>query len=167
MKKLLPLFILLALSFSELSGQNYQQSAGLRIGAAGGITYRRMFSPDMSAEVMLAGQNHGSVLALLVEKHVPAVVFDNINMTFIYGAGVHAGHARYKLYDSDLFDTDDDWEYRNSFQLGVDGFASLEYLLPRYPVSFSIECKPYFEFFEADYNGLHLPVMAFGARYMF
>lgn len=167
MKRTLTLIIITLLFYTEAHCQNYQQSVGLRLGAAGGITYRRQIDAELAGEVMLLSQNHGTVLAVLIEKQKPALLFDDLNMTFIYGAGAHIGVAdRYYL----LADPEYDYHHYNghkTLQLGFDAFASFEYMLPRYPVALSLEAKPYFEFFDDNFLGFHLPVIAFGARYTF
>lgn len=145
--------------------QNYQQAAGLRLGGAGGITYRRMFDSNLGGEVMLASQNHGMNLVFLFEKQRPAILFDDLNLNFIYGAGAHIGGANLNYDHHDSYDHY--YHGYNSLQLGVDGFAAFEYLIPRYPIALSLEAKPYFEFFDDHSFGLHLFVIAFGARYTF
>lgn len=167
MKRTFTIFILTLLVISEVMSQNYKQAAGLRLGSSGGITYRRLLGSDAAGEIMLLGQNHGTALVFLFEKQKPAVLFDDLNLNFIYGAGAHIGGAD-KSYD--YHDPYDHTNYRNGYntiQLGFDGFASFEYLVPRYPVALSLECKPYFEFFDNQNLGIHLFVIAFGARYTF
>ncbi len=147
--------------------QNYQQAAGLRLGTSSGVTYRRFFGADVAAEVMLLGQNHGTSLVFLFEKQKPAVLFDDLNLNFIFGAGAHFGGAdnNYNKHDPNNGNY-----YRpgyNTIQLGFDGFASFEYLVPHYPIALSLEAKPYFEFFDDHNFGLHIFVIDFGARYTF
>lgn len=166
MKRSFTLIIIALFAAGEAFSQNYQQAAGLRLGAAGGITYRRLFDTSIAGEAMLLSQNHGTVLAFLIEKQRPAVLFDDLNMNFIYGAGAHIGGA------SDNCNTNDPYDYNhyhgyNTMQLGIDGFVSFEYLVPRYPIALSLEAKPYFEFFDSHEFGIHLFVIAFGARYTF
>jgi len=159
------LIITLSAVFSSF-GQNYEQAAGIRLGAAGGISYRRLLGADAAGEIMLLSQNHGSVVVLLFEKQKPAILFDDLHLTFIYGVGAHFGvtntHRQYN--NADVYDQ---YPVYNTPQLGFDGFASFEYMMPRYPVALSLECKPYFEFFDSGWLGLHIPVVAFGARYTF
>lgn len=167
MKKTFTILILTLLALTDVTSQNYEQSAGLRLGAAGGITYRRLLGSDLAGEIMLLSQNHGTVVAFLIEKQKPAILFDDLNLTFIYGIGAHVGGA----YLHENFNDLPDYKYYNhgynTIQLGFDGFASFEYMIPKYPVALSLECKPYFEFFDDRWLGLHLPVIAFGARYTF
>ncbi|MBK6966502.1 MAG: hypothetical protein IPH20_22050 [Bacteroidales bacterium] len=167
MKKNFTILILLMYASFEVFSQNYTQSAGFRLGAGSGITYRRMFDTNISGELMLLGQNHGTVLTFIVQKHRPALLFNDLDMTFIWGVGAHIGVAdRYKAYN-EPYGYSNSHYYISTMQLGFDGFAALEYQVPRYPVSLSLECKPYFEFFDDHQFGLHLPVIAFGARYNF
>jgi hypothetical protein len=168
MKKIFTFLILSILIATEANSQNYRQAAGLRLGAASGITYRRVFGADVAGEVMLLGQNHGTSLVFLFEKQKPAVLFDDLNMNFIYGIGAHIGGANTDYY---YYDDPHGYNYYhvgyNTLQLGIDGFASFEYLIPRYPIALSLETKPYFEFFDNHSFGIHLFVIAFGARYTF
>ena len=166
MKRTITILIVALLVAAGARCQNYEQAAGLRMGAAGGITYRRLFAPDLSGELMLVSQNHGTALVFLVEKQKPAVLFDDLNLNFIYGAGAHIGGASDYSHTGDFYDYNNNYSGYNKLQLGFDGFASFEYLMPRYPIALSLECKPYFEFFDDHFLGLHLPVIAFGARYI-
>jgi hypothetical protein len=166
-KKPFTFFILAFIAATGAICQNYQQAAGLRLGASGGITYRRMLGSDVAGEVMLLGQNHGTSLVFLFEKQKPAVLFDDLNMNFIYGAGAHIGGASDDYYYNDPHGNNYYHMGYNTLQLGIDGFVSFEYLVPRYPVALSLETKPYFEFFDDHNFGLHLFVIAFGARYTF
>ena len=167
MKKTFTLFIIALLATAGAMSQNYQQAAGLRLGAAGGITYRRLFSADAAGEVMLLGQNHGTALVFLFEKQKPAILFDDLNLNFIYGAGAHIGGANIQDEYYDPYSRNYYTHGFNTLQLGFDGFASFEYLIPRYPIALSLEAKPYFEFFDDHNFGIHLFVIAFGARYTF
>jgi len=163
----LTILILVLLTSLEAFNQNYLQSAGVRLGASSGFTYRRMFDTNISGEIMLLSQNHGTVIAFLVEKHRPALLFNDLNLNFIWGLGAHLGMAdRNEIYN-DPYNYDNSYQYYNTIQLGFDGFVSFEYEMPRYPVSFSLEAKPYIEFFDDHFLGINLPVIAFGARYNF
>jgi hypothetical protein len=166
-KKSFTLFILALLIAAGVMSQNYKQAAGLRLGASGGITYRRMLGADVAGEVMLLGQNNGTSLVFLFEKQKPAVLFDDLNMTFIYGAGAHIGGADQNNNSNDRYSSNKYYSGYNTMQLGFDGFVSFEYLIPRYPIALSLEAKPYFEFFDNHNIGIHLFVIAIGARYTF
>jgi len=166
-KKTFTIFILAVLATLETYSQNYQQAAGLRLGGAGGITYRRVFGANVAAEVMLVGQNHGTAFVFLFEKQKPAVLFDDLDMNFFYGVGAHIGVSNYSNDYYEPYNYNYYYSGYHSMQLGIDGYASFEYLIPRYPIALSLECKPYFEFTAHQSFGIHLFVIAFGARYTF
>ncbi len=167
MKRTFTLVLIALLLASDIYSQSYRQAAGLRLGAAGGFTYRRQFDASIAGEVMLLSQNRGTVVAFLVEKQKPAILFDDLNMNFIYGAGAHIGGASTGGNHNDPYDSHYYNHGYNTMQLGFDGFASFEYMVPRYPIALSLEAKPYFEFFDDHSLGLHLFQFAFGVRYTF
>jgi hypothetical protein len=160
---------LLALTLSiALFSQDYRQAIGVRLGASSGFTYRKILASDLAAELMLNSQNHGSVLTFLVEKHKPATLFDDINLDFFYGAGIHVGLADRYYNDDDYINKEDIHSPHLTLpQLGLDAYFSFEYTMPKYPVVLNIDCKPYLEFFDNHYLGMHLPVIAIGAKYIF
>jgi hypothetical protein len=166
-KRITTILLLTLLATIQTYSQDYIQAAGFRLGAASGLTYRRFLATDISGELMLLTQNHGKVLAFVIQKHKPALLFDDLNLNFIYGVGAHIGYADRFRYHDDPFDYGYNHRRYNSMQLGIDGFASFEYRLPFYPVVVSLECKPYFEVFDDRLIGIHMPVIAFGARYTF
>jgi hypothetical protein len=167
-KKNILLFLSFIFILLESHGQNYQQAAGIRLGSTSGFTYRKMITREFAGEVMLLNQNGGSALTLLFEKQKPALLFDDLNVDFIYGLGAHIGYAsgRDDDDDDDFGDENDDSHWSRP-QLGFDAYASFEYPLKRYPVTVSLDCKPYFDFFDDNFLGLHLPVISIGARYTF
>jgi hypothetical protein len=160
-------FLILILFAAGAMSQNYEQAAGFRLGAGGGITYRQLLGSDVAAEIMLIGQNNGTVFTFLAEKQKPAILFDDLNLNFFYGGGFHIGWANIEYCQNDPHDNHYyHYEY-NTIQFGFDGYASFEYLIPRYPIALSLETKPYFEFFDDQNFGLHIFQIAFGARYTF
>lgn len=159
--------VLFSLIFTSLFSQDYDRAAGLRLGASPGITYRQMLGSDFSAEVMLLRQNHGSVAVLLFEKHRPVLLFDEINMNLVYGAGAHIGIGFGNRWIYDPYEPEYHKVRNNRLRLGVDAYVSLEYKMDDLPLLFSLDCKPYLELFDNPYSGIHLPVMAVGARYTF
>ncbi len=167
MKKTFTFLILILLAAVGAICQNYKQAAGFRLGGSGGIAYRRLFDANVAGEVMLLGQNHGTSVVFLFEKQKPALLFNDLNMNFIYGAGAHIGGASTDYDHHDSHNNDHYHSGYNTLQLGFDAFASFEYLIPRYPIALSLETKPYFEFFDDHNFGLHLFIIALGARYTF
>jgi hypothetical protein len=163
--------LILALIILSLNAtcQSYTNAVGLRLGTCGGLSYRKIISNDLEGELQLSGYHHRTVLTFLVEKHRPMLIHDHFPVTFFYGTGVHVGAGR-AYYHNNWYDNDIDDHYKNyrySPKAGIDGFAAIEYEIDRYPIAISLECKPYIEFFDFGFPGLHFPAMAFSIRYTF
>jgi len=162
--------LLLALLLINLKAQSqsYPNAIGLRMGTCGGLSYRKIMDKDLAGELQLSGYRHSTIITFLVEKHRPTLIHD-FPLTLFYGAGVHVGAGRSYYNDGWFFNDPEDLhdDYRFSPKAGIDGFAALEYELDRYPVTISLECKPFLEFFDCGFPGLHLPAIAAAVRYTF
>jgi hypothetical protein len=168
-KNIYILILATALISLEAKSQSYTDAVGLRMGACGGLTYRKIIDNELVGELQLSGYHHSMILTFLVEKRRPMLIHDHIPLTLFIGAGVHAGAGRayyndYRSYNGH-YDHYDNYSF--SPKAGIDGFAALEYELDRYPVAVSLECKPYLEFFDYGFPGLHIPALAFALRYIF
>jgi hypothetical protein len=162
--------ILAILLFSlEVKSQSYTNAVGLSLGTYGGLSYRKIMSSDLAGELQLASYHHGTVLTFLAEKYRPMLIHDHFPVTFLYGVGVHVGAGRVYNHDNWFANCNDDHynNYRYSPRAGIDGFACLEYEVDRYPVAVSLECKPFIEFFDFGFPGLHLPAITASIRYTF
>jgi len=163
-KRLTTLLILMISLAAGLYGQEYRNAVGLRLGSSGGITFRRFLGTGVAGEVMLSGQSHGTALTFLFEKHRPSLFFDDVYIDFFYGAGVHVGTGNRS--------SDKDWDGYNRLWeplplLGIDGYVSFEYTLPRYPLVINLDCKPYLELFDEQLFGINMPGIGFGVKYIF
>lgn len=169
MKKIYILILVITLAYPEAKSQAYSSAVGLRLGSCGGLTYRRIMNNELAAEFQLSGYHHGMILTFLVEKHRPMLIHDHFPLTLLYGAGIHVGAGRAYAHDGWSYrDFDDHHEaFPFSPKAGIDGFAALEYETDRYPVTLSLECKPFIEFFDYGFPGLHVPALAIAVRYIF
>jgi hypothetical protein len=153
----------------EARSQSYVNALGLRMGTCGGLSYRKIVDNDLAGELQLTGYHHSTIITFLVEKHRPMLIRDHFPLTLFYGAGVHAGFGSAHYYGdwpgNDHYDNDR--YYGFSPKAGIDGFAALEYEFDRFPVSLSLECKPFIEFFDYGFPGLHIPAVAVAVRYTF
>jgi len=158
----------LLLSFKAQS-QSYTNAVGLRMGTCGGLSYRKIIDNDLAGELQLSGYHHSTILTFLAEKHKPILIKDHFPVTLFYGAGVHVGVGS-AHYNRDWYDNDHhDHSHYSGFspKAGIDGFAALEYEFDRYPVIVSLECKPFIEFFDYGFPGIHLPAIAVAVHYTF
>ena len=51
--------------------QEYEQSAGLRLGHSGGLTYKKFIVNEQAFEFMLTGRNNGVQVTGLYLNHIP------------------------------------------------------------------------------------------------
>jgi hypothetical protein len=121
----------------------YNTAIGLRGGETSGLTIKGFVSDDAALEGIIGVWSHGFTGTLLYEIHAPA--FNANGLNWYFGAGGHLafysgyhdwyryGQRRYHYYDDGL-------------GIGIDGVLGLEYKIPRAPIAFSLDLKPFIEF---------------------
>lgn len=134
MKHLLTLCLCLALCFgSELQAQEgYKDAIGLRAGNLGGISYKRFLNYPSAIEGILGfNYQNGRLYTLtgLYEYHV----FINYDLNLFIGAGLTLGANA------------------DEFRLLGEAIAGIEYTLPDFPLSFSLDFKPSFHVFKSTF----------------
>lgn len=129
--------------------QEYQQSAGLRLGHTSGFTYKKFVNQATAFEFLLSGRRAGLQVTGLYLHHTPVDLNFHDKFYFIYGLGVHAGVERYAIYRKMLdpgvprrFTYVDDY----FLAIGVDGFIGAEYRIQNFPLTIGLEVKPYINF---------------------
>ena len=146
------LLIILFLPFSDVNGQYYLSSAGLRMGGSSGFTYKRFFTETEAMEVLLSGRNKGVQISLLYMEYREMDISFSDHFFFYFGAGVHIGLEKkdrfIRLYQpppiSDQFDIIH--REKTFFAMGIDGIAGVEYRLLGFPLTIGLDVKPYFNF---------------------
>lgn len=156
MKKFL-FTLLMALSFSVLQGQDYQNALGVRGGFSNGLTFKHFLNEKAAVEVLLSTRWRGYNITGLYELHVNA--FNEPRLNFYYGIGGHVGRWRgYKghpWFDDDLYYT----------VVGIDGILGLEYNFEEVPINISIDYKPAFNL--VGYTGFWGDEGALSLRFLF
>ncbi len=137
MKQLIRIFLLTlfliggALENSDAQDA-YGEAIGLRGGVPAGVSYKHFLEFAGAIEGII-GYNftNGRVFTLtgLYEHHF----FLNYNTNFYAGGGLTLGA------NSD------------EFRLIVDAIGGIEYVFPRFPMSFSLDYKPAFNIFDAEF----------------
>jgi len=142
MKRILLLLLLLA-SAGLLRAQDYRHAIGLRGGLSSGFEYRYFFDDVNSMKFLLSSRDRGLQLHGLYEFHQRGLFSFSEQMTFFYGAGLHAGYER---YDVRVAHNNTFWlETRTKPIVGLDGLAGLEYTFYEFPLSVGLEVKPFFD----------------------
>lgn len=142
MKKLI-LYAFILASFLLLgkrsNAQAYKSALGLKFGGyENGISAKYFTTKDIALEGLLGFRSHGVVITGLYEIHQEA--FGVKELKFYYGAGAHIGAIGSGLYRR--FNGDNQTYNRNHLLLGVDGVLGLEYLIPKSPISVSLDLNP-------------------------
>ena len=129
---LLTLFFICGTIKYSIAQDAYGKAIGVRGGTPTGVSYKH-FLEFAGAIEGIFGYNftNGRVFTLtgLYEHHF----FINYNTNFFAGGGLTLGA------NSD------------EFRLIVDAIGGIEYVFPRFPMSFSLDYKPAFNIFDADF----------------
>lgn len=133
MKKIILIIALSLAAVTAASAQDYNWAIGLRGGGmASGLTVKHKVSEGRALEFTgnywYAGR--GAILTGLMEWNTP-VITDGFNL--YYGIGAHLGSG---VYDNNGTAT-------AKFIVGVDAVVGLEYKVPRAPIAFSLDYRPF------------------------
>ena len=146
MKKLVLVAAILLAAVSA-KAQDYNWAAGVRGGGtASGVNIKHILSDGNAFELSFdylypytqdngTRQNAGKVLTGFYEWNAP---LQNDSFIFYAGFGGHVGAAsKTKSLENDPV---------TRFLVGIDGVAGIEYKIPNFPIAFSIDWRPFFEF---------------------
>lgn len=165
------IYILIILCLIALSGfsQEPVKAIGIRGGFSSGFEYRVFSDEQTSYKVLLSTRLFGQGLQLtgLKEFHIPDA-FDNEELSFVYGLGVHAGFETWDIDDYDVNFPGTIYHHRKTGPIaGLDGLAALEYTIPQFPFVVGIEVKPYFNLFGKNFIQFQPFDFAFTVKYTF
>ena len=145
------LALALALTFSVVSGQSYENAIGLRGGIGSGITFKHDFGGFTGEALVYARTNVANITAL-VEFYKP--LSSSVGeFNFYYGFGGHIGSYTYKVDERNETNT----------TIGVDGIIGIEYNFQEVPINASLDWKP--EFNLVGFNGSYFDGVALSVRY--
>jgi hypothetical protein len=139
------LFLIPAVLLSlMLSGQETDREVGIRGGLTSGVEYRQFFNQNHAAKLLLGYRHRGLILHGIFEFHRPDLFLSTDQVSFIYGAGIHAGYQRWdkKRIVGQTVYTD----VATGFAGGIDGLLALEYSPDVLPLTVGIEVKPFMDF---------------------
>lgn len=153
-------------------GQDYKNSAGLRLGKTDGLTYKRFMTENGAVEFMLGfgGYNQGTQIYGTYQWNLQIPVPFTENLYWYYGVGGHVGYIKahdernYYLNDSTTF-TDD--KKKSYYAIGIDGVIGVEYRIFTVPMTVSMEVKPYVEYYGLRYIQFRSWDFGFAVKYIF
>ncbi|MBU2020435.1 MAG: hypothetical protein KJ941_12375 [Bacteroidetes bacterium] len=137
----LTIALIFGLSHNYTAQLNYNTAIGLRAGGTSGLTIKQALGGNRAFEGIIGVWNYGFTVTGLYEIYVPTSAS---GLNWYYGAGGHlaANTGYYYWYDSRR-----DKYYKNGgLGLGLDGVIGIEYKIPKAPIAFSLDLKPFIEF---------------------
>jgi hypothetical protein len=161
---LLPILLIISLS---VCGQFSGREVGIRGGITSGITYRQYLEDNFSYEGLLSFRKDGLQFTLLRQIHEQALFDVSDNLFMVYGYGAHAGFFYDSKYNLFMFNSVNYPERRFSPVIGIDGYGALEYRLTSFPLTISLDYKPFFEVSTYQFFKISIWDMAFAVKYRF
>ncbi|MBL7922707.1 MAG: hypothetical protein JNL88_00770 [Bacteroidia bacterium] len=131
--------ILLTISTSSYSQQNYKTALGLRLNGGAGLSVRHFLKEKSSIEGILYTRWRGLNITGLY--NVNTAVFNEPGFNFFIGGGAHLG-----FWDRDRNPWwDNDKDYNDTRMVfGLDGQIGLEYVFKEIPLNLAVDWKPAF-----------------------
>ena len=142
-------------AIAMVSGQEYNTSAGVRLGLFSGLTVKHFVNKKAALEGLFATRWQGFEITGLYEIHEQA--FDVDNLYWYYGFGAHLGFYNGRHVE---------WGTPGSAYsvIGIDGVGGLEYSSHEVPFTVGIDLKPSLNLF--GYTGFWTD-LALSVRYRF
>lgn len=140
MKKLIYLSAFIFLTNTTFAQLDYNTAIGLRAGETSGLTLKKAMGGN-ALEGIIGLWGSGISITGLYEWVAPT----NIGgLNWYYGLGGHVafgtGYYYYKSRRGDFYAS-------RGYGLGIDGIVGIEYKIPSAPIAFSLDFKPYIEFY--------------------
>ncbi|WP_139793865.1 hypothetical protein [Reichenbachiella faecimaris] len=142
-------FMLLILGWGQTQAQQYDRSAGIRLGGSSGLTFKKFIIDEQAVELIVSNRKNGIQLTILHLLHQPMHVSFNENFFFYYGVGGHVGSEKHSGIEKELSNFDpNDFNYvdKNYLTLGIDGMIGIEYRMLSVPITLSMDLKPYLNY---------------------
>lgn len=143
------LCMLLTLSSGQIWAQQYDRSAGVRLGGSLGLTFKKFVVDEQAVEAIVSNRKKGIQLTLMYLMHQPMHVSFNENFYFYYGAGGHVGSERHGGINKVLYNVDPPEYYytdKNYLTMGIDAIIGIEYRMLSVPITLSLDLKPYINY---------------------
>ena len=140
--------ILVLVTIATSHAQQYDRSAGIRLGGTSGLTYKKFIVEEQAFETIISNRNAGVQMTGLIVFHQPMEFSFDENFYFYYGAGAHVGMEKHSDIHKAPFNGTSGYYYvrKDFIALGVDAIAGVEYRLLSVPITMSIDIKPYLNF---------------------
>jgi hypothetical protein len=154
MKRLLLIFVFLSSQVSAQRYFSYHTGVGARAGKFNtGLTFKHFFNADnatgIQVEAYYANVASGGYTGkfFLIKQNRFKIPIIQLPLDFVYGAGVHAGYFPFEVQGYyKRVKKDANYYEKSVVSMGADITLQIEYKIPKVPLTFSIECVPFYEF---------------------
>jgi hypothetical protein len=144
--KIYLLFILLLLSLTKISAQSYNTAFGLRFGGlSNGLTVKSFIHPSDALEGILSVGHQSFIITGLYERHTG--VDASTDFKLFYGGGAHIGFFQ----DGGSYYYNSKRIYTATTVAGIDGILGFDYKFNKAPINFSMDIKPFIDFFNGNF----------------
>lgn len=135
----------MAFCTSVVAYGQYNAAVGVRAGETSGLTIKGFVTDNTAIEGIFGVWHRGVSLTGMYEVYNPA--FNANGLSWYFGAGGHVALSnRRDNYDWYRFGQRRFYVDNGETGLGIDGIIGLEYKIPRAPIAFSLDLKPFVEF---------------------
>ena len=153
MRIFFPALLVIAV-FSANAQQNYEKSAGVRLGNTSGLTFKKFTKNNEAFELMLSGRNEGMQFTATYIFHQPLEFSFNDRFYLHYGVGGHVGYERFDDIAKVITNTAGDefiFQDRSYFVMGADANLGVEYRWLEVPITIGFDLKPFINFIGMRY----------------
>ncbi len=129
--------------------QNYEKSAGVRLGSTSGLTFKKFVTENEAIELLLSGRNEGMQFTVMYLFHQSMEFSFNDKFYAHYGLGGHIGYERFDDISKTLVNATGDafvFEDKSFFAMGIDANLGIEYRWLEVPITIGFDIKPIFNF---------------------
>lgn len=150
--KILVLTVVLLAVKGVYAQKPYNTAVGLRAGWTSGLTIKQSVGAGY-LEGMLGVRPYNTNLTLLYEVYRPSGA---ANINWYFGAGGHLSYFNDRYYYYPPYRDRPYYYYYADNAVGIDGIIGVEFKVPSAPVAFSLDLKPFIEFYHGGYWGTAL-----------
>jgi len=123
---------------------SYNNAIGIRVGETSGLTFKHYFASSNAVEGIVSFWPNSLGITGLYEQYVSTNI-TGLNWYFGGGGHINMGYMRSmdRAYSESRY-----YAYRYTYPgvgIGVDGIAGIEYKIPKIPIAFSFDLKPFVE----------------------
>ncbi len=144
--KLYTLLIFVLLHLTQISAQGYKTALGLRFGGlSNGLTVKNFISRSNALEGILSVGHQSLIITGLYERHTG--INASTDFKIYYGGGAHIGFFQ----DGGSYYYNSKRIYTSTTVAGIDGILGFDYKFNKAPINFSMDIKPFIDFFSGNY----------------